>query len=223
MSLQPSYLSKEALESKAEQLLSDYLGGHHLRSRQALDIDSFAEFFLGANIDYQRLPLDDSVLGMSIFQPLLMSLSRPSGGVVDVVFPGQTILIDSDALADSPESRLRFTLAHECSHLILHKHIYYRDPAMKCSSNNGYQPFTTASESARSDKLDRAEFQANYLGAALLMPREPFTDTFNHFVPHGWYSLNDFGKREAVTKIAATFGVSLQATAIRIKNLKLAG
>lgn len=67
MSLQPSYLSKEALESKAEQLLSDYLGGHHLRSRQALDIDSFAEFFLGANIDYQRLSLDDSVLGMPIF------------------------------------------------------------------------------------------------------------------------------------------------------------
>lgn len=69
MSLQSSYLSKEALESKAEQLLAEYLDGHHLRSREALDIDSFAEFFLGANIDYQRLSSDNSVLGMSIFQP----------------------------------------------------------------------------------------------------------------------------------------------------------
>lgn len=148
-----------------------------------------------------------------------MPLLSSSGGVVDIAFPGQTILIDSDALADSPESRLRFTLAHECSHLILHKRIYYRDPAMKCSSNAGYQPFTTASETVRSD----GQFQANYLGGALLMPRKPFIDTFNCLVPNGWYSLNDSDKREVATEIAAMFGVSRQATAIRIKNLKLAG
>ena len=137
------------------------------------------------------------------------------------MFPAQTIVIDHDALSGSPESRMRFTVAHECAHLILHQHIYYRDPTMKCSSNNSYRPFTIATEEVASEGFDRAEFQANYLGAALLMPRTPFKQAFGECVPGRWYDLPDWQKKRAIRELADTFETSLQATAVRVKNLEL--
>ncbi len=221
MSLQPAYVSKEKLELKAEKLLASYRGGSHLDSPEPLDIESFAEFHLEATLDYHRLSEDGSILGMSIFQDLSTPVLDGRGRAIDVMFPAQTIVIDHDALSGSPESRMRFTVAHECAHLILHQHIYYRDPTMKCSSNNSYRPFTIATEEVASEGFDRAEFQANYLGAALLMPRTPFKQAFGECVPGRWYDLPDWQKKRAIRELADTFETSLQATAVRVKNLEL--
>nr|WP_273353349.1 hypothetical protein [Corynebacterium resistens] len=65
----------------------------------------------------------------------------------------------------------------------MHRNIYYRDPSTKCAGNTGYCPFTTNTEGVRDDKVDRAEFQANYLGAALLIPRIPFSHAYHALVP----------------------------------------
>lgn len=223
MSLDPKYLSKERLEARAEKELEKFAGGAQLVAPIPLDVDSFAEFHLGAALDYQRLSSDGSVLGMSIFQELSIPVFESTGARVDIVFPERTIVIDDDALRDSPDSRLRFTIAHECAHLLLHRHIYYRDPRMKCKGGTGYRPFTTTSEGVRADnKVDRAEFQANYLGAALLMPRDPFSQAFTELAPEGWRSLDERRKRRVVRELARTFEVSKQAAAIRIKNLNLA-
>lgn len=222
MSIPPQYLSKDKLESKAEEILAEYRGGAHLESPAPLDVDSFAEFHLEATIDYHRLSADGSVLGMSVFQELSIPVVDHADCSSDVVFPSRTIVIDHQALSGSPESRLRFTVAHECAHLILHRNIYYRDPLMKCSGNTGYRPFTTNTEGVRSDKVDRAEFQANYLGAALLMPRDPFSQMYRTLVPGSWYDLAERRKKAVVCKLADTFETSLQATSLRIKNLKLA-
>lgn len=222
MSIPPQYLSKARLESKAEEILAEYRGGAHLESPAPLDIDSFAEFHLDATIDYHRLSTDGSVLGMSVFQELSIPVVDHAGCSGDVVFPPQTIVIDHEALSSSPESRLRFTVAHECAHLILHRNIYYRDPSMKCSGNTGYRPFTTNTEGVRGDKVDRAEFQANYLGAALLMPRLPFSQAYHALVPDSWYDLAERQKKAVIGELADTFETSLQATGLRIKNLKLA-
>ena len=145
MSLDPKYLSKERLEARAEKELEKFAGGAQLVAPIPLDVDSFAEFHLGAALDYQRLSSDGSVLGMSIFQELSIPVFESTGARVDIVFPERTIVIDDDALRDSPDSRLRFTIAHECAHLLLHRHIYYRDPRMKCKGGTGYRPFTTTS------------------------------------------------------------------------------
>lgn len=222
MSLQPAYISKEKLELRAEKLLATYRGGLHLDSPAPLDIESFAEYHLDATLDYHRLSEDGSILGMSIFQDLSAPVLDSRGRAIDVMFSAQTIVIDYDALSDSPESRMRFTVAHECAHLILHQHIYYRDPTMKCSSNNSYRPFTTTTEGVDSEAFDRAEFQANYLGAALLMPRTPFKQAFRAQVPGSWYDLSSWKKKDVIRELASTFETSLHATALRVKSLILA-
>lgn len=172
-------------------------------------------------MDDQLLSSDGSILGMSIFQELSVPIFEPTGTNVDMVFPARTIIIDSNALSDSPSSRRRFTLAHECAHLILHRHIYYRDPSMRYATGTGYRPFSTTTEGVHTDKVDRAELQANYLGAALLMPRRPFSQAFAELVPQGWYTLNDKEKHAVINNLADTFEVSKNATAIRTKNLEL--
>ncbi len=94
---------------------------------------------------------------------------------------------------------------------------------MKCKGGTGHRPFTTTSEGVHADnKVDHAEFQANYLGAALLMPRDPFSQAFTEPAPEGWRSLDERRKRRVVREVAGTFEVSKQAAAIRIKNLELA-
>ena len=157
---------------------------------------------------------------MSVFQDLKKSIVCEGGAKADIVFPAQTIVIDHEALRDSPESRTRFTIAHECAHLILHQNIYYRYPLMKCSSQSRYRPFTTTSENVRADTVDRAEFQENYLVAALLMSRTPFSNAYQRLVPGNWCDLAEWQKKAVISELADTFETSLFATTTRIWPLR---
>ena len=222
MRTQPEFLSKEALESIAEYFLRVYRGDGRLEDRIPLDIDDFAEFHLRATIDYHQLSSDGSVLGMSVFRELTVPAVGDGSCKADMVFPARTIVIDHKALSKSPESRLRFTIAHECAHLILHHDSVLEDSPMRCSSRSSYRALTTESENARTDSFDRAEYQANYLGAALLMPRSTFSRAYRELVPDGWYGLEEQEKHKVVSVLADAFETSLMATSLRIKNLKLA-
>lgn len=146
MRTQPAFLSKQALESTADQALKAYCGGKRLEDRIPLDIDCFAEFHLQATIDYRQLSDDGSILGMSVFQELTIPAVEDGDCKADVVFPARTIVIDDMTLSDSPESRLRFTMAHECAHLMLHHDSALDDSSMRCSGSSGYRALTTESE-----------------------------------------------------------------------------
>lgn len=219
MPLEPKYLSKPNLEAKAEKLLGKYCNGRLLSQAQAIDIYHFAEFEIGATIDFQPLSEDGLTLGMSVFQEGSVPVYSHPGAMIEIEFSANTIIIDNEALEASPESRERFTVAHECSHQILHPRYFYRDPRMK-SRDISYRPYREKSR-CDTDKFDRAEWQADYLGAALLMPRPTFIAEFHRCAVTNWHSLSDNSKRAVVSALSETFEVSRQATALRIKNLEL--
>lgn len=118
-------------------------------------------------------------------------------------------------LAGDPrrEARLRFTLAHELAHVVLHRELWDRrfaEPAL-------LPGVVSRSEPVHSRALDEPvgwlEWQAGYLAAALLVPaprvrlrgRPPFA-----------------GTREGdllVHRVARTFGVSPEAAAVRLGQL----
>lgn len=219
MALEPKFLSKPNLEAKAEKLLGQYRGGALLSQAQATDIYHFAEFEIGATIDFQPLSEDGLTLGMSVFQEGSVPIYSHPGTTIDIEFSANTIIIDNEALEASPESRERFTVAHECSHQVLHPRYFYRDPRMK-SCSVGYRPYREKPRSGSAD-FDRAEWQADYLGAALLMPRPTFTAEFNRCAATNWHSLSEQSKRTVVSTLSETFEVSRHAAALRIKNLRL--
>lgn len=93
------------------------------------------------------------------------------------------------------EERKRFTIAHEFSHLLLHKskedHVDYRQALQNYSTN---------------DELTK-EVQANMLAAAILMP--------SRLVKEAWVKFKD------IDDIAELFKVSKSAAAIRLESLGL--
>lgn len=222
MTLEPKYISKEQLEEKARCLILSWQPHLLEADTEPVDIDSFAEFELAATIDYGCLSPDGKVLGMSTFQDLDRQLRPVASLKVDIHYPANTIVIDHDALASSPEGRRRFTVAHECAHLLLHKRYFYRDPEMKSPNTIAYRPFTVATEEKQEVTFDRFEWQANYLGAAILMPAPAFTAAYRKRVSGDWHDLTGTRKRVVINELAERFDVSREAVAIRICNLKIA-
>ena len=81
------------------------------------------------------------------------------------------IFIDNHVLEYEVEGRVRFTIIHECSHWILHKRFYYQKPGCPIPKINCsvYHIENWTKRPPMTDE-DIREWQANRLGAALIMP-----------------------------------------------------
>jgi predicted transcriptional regulator len=92
------------------------------------------------------------------------------------------------------DRRDRFTIAHELGHYFLH----YLMPAQTSSMTFGR------------GSQNRAETEANFFGASLLMPAQPFRDAYNRYGADWW-------------QIGDVFGVSPAAASVRAQVLGLDG
>ena len=116
---------------------------------------------------------------------------------------GGTMLIEASLLEDEKcYGRLRFTLAHELAHYILHKRIF---------SGTG----VAAALYNQDTDEDATEWQANYLAKAILMP--------NGQIKRCFYALRPVcrSKSDFVCKMAEIFEVSKQAMEIRLREFAL--
>ena len=108
---------------------------------------------------------------------------------------GKTFTLTVNAL--DPETRQRFTLAHELGHYMLHRHLFGDglddDRAYRSTDVGKYHNTQIGIEQER---------EANRFAANLLMPRE----TANNFKLTG----------ESIESIAKKFGVSKHAMSIRL-------
>ncbi|MEQ9218903.1 MAG: ImmA/IrrE family metallo-endopeptidase [Cyclobacteriaceae bacterium] len=135
----------------------------------------------------------------------------------------QTIFVDNEAYMNSSYSgRLRFTLAEEIGHLVLHRHIY--EEGVKYESE---EEFIEAINEIDSEDLDWIERQAREFAGRLIVPvhilideikkLEDKIETF-HERYHGEDRIEDLAI-EAVSKIiCAKFGVSWEVVRRRINN-----
>jgi hypothetical protein len=164
--------SAERLERKAEEILTKYLNGALLVKPQAMDVDHFAEFYCKATIDFACLSKDRQTLGLTCFQDGILIVwdeTRTKPKPINV--EKGWILIDKDVLEFEIEGRVRFTIIHECSHSILHPRFYYKKPGSKTPhiECTAYHIETWPERPPMTDEETR-EWQANRLGAALIMP-----------------------------------------------------
>lgn len=114
-----------------------------------------------------------------------------------------TPYIEAALLEDEKSySRLRFTLAHELAHYIIHKQVFSGTGVAVALYNNDTDE-------------DATEWQANYLAKAILMP--------NGQIKRCFYALRPVckTKSEYVCKMAEIFEVSKQAMEIRLKDFAL--
>ncbi|MGN0701430.1 MAG: ImmA/IrrE family metallo-endopeptidase, partial [Oscillospiraceae bacterium] len=116
---------------------------------------------------------------------------------------GGTMFIEATLLEDDNSyGRLRFTLAHELAHYIIHKQIFSGTGVAAALYNDDTDE-------------DATEWQANYLAKAILMPNGQIKRCFYALLP------KCKSKSEYVGRMSEIFEVSKQAMEIRLKDFAL--
>jgi hypothetical protein len=195
------------------------------------DLERLIEGHLKAQLDqYAQLP--EGVLGLTQFGPRrpAVSISRALTEAAEEEnppHPGQL-------------GRWRATLAHEASHIFLHRYLF--DPGMAPLTNRSLDGASTADGAVMrclhrdvndvstqdwkhiSRKRDWREVQANRGMAALLMPSRAFKDVAYEQMTKlglGGMSSSPDSASTLASAIAAVFQVSRQAALIRLGTLQV--
>lgn len=197
--------------SEIEEVMEDELRKGSLMPTSdgaAVDVEAFIETHLRATLD-QHADLDRSVLGVTEFRsgvaPLVRINRDLTGSAMDDEWCPPGIL-----------GRWRATLAHEASHIVLHRMLFELNPdqivMFDDAPSSGALLFRCLKRevSYRSPARDWKEIQANRGMAALLMPRTVF-------VPAARQELAREGDlRGATNMLARRFQVSREAAEIRL-------
>lgn len=195
------YIPKERIWQEADRLRAAHPAGRSLPVK-VLDL---AEF----DLDLDLVPVSGLREELDI-EALLMGDLR-------------SILVDRHAfMSPRLEYRLRFSVAHEIGHLMLHRDIY-----------RGLE-HTTAKEwfdyiSAISDvEYGWVEWQAYEFAGRLLVPPDALGEAFQTAIQSGktagysnWLSAGEAALDYLATRIAPKFGVSAEAIAKRLRVEKL--
>ena len=208
-------LCKGDIDNEAIRFLEEY-SPNSLQELNIIDLESIAEFKLNLKIEYQKLDENGDLLGMTIFKT----------GYVDVINEDRTIILNEILINDLKlQGRYQFTLAHELGHWILHRKEFIEDEnqinlfdiigditdndCIKCLNRDVVDNKVIAG-GLKTD-LDWLEWQANYFGASILMPRRLIKQYYSE-------NYNNKDIKQMAKEISETCGVSKQAAEIRIKD-----
>ncbi len=220
-------LSKNHIDIIAEQFIADFCP-EALQIPMAIDIEGFAQDYLGLKQDFQYLSHNGVYLGMMVFNDTnKVPIYDPATKRAEYVSEkARTIIIDNGLLNDGQERRYRFTMGHEVAHDIFHTG-YYRynpdqvslfdgeaSPMVQCridSSKINNKQITQGTDS------EWMEWQANRFSSAILMP----TSMVRRLIALHPKEHSAFGAACWVMIVAHNFNVSAQAAEIRLRDLGL--
>lgn len=161
-------LSKSNLDELANVVLSDFYSGAWPEF-EPIDIDRLAAEYLNLTVCYENLSSDGSILGVAAYGGCTLALPHIQ---IDLC-PGMVLLdrslISEDKATYPLEGRRRFTLAHECAHQILYRYESAISQEQICRPYSQRRAFSLRELKTHEDWN---EWQANALGAALLMPKK---------------------------------------------------
>jgi Zn-dependent peptidase ImmA (M78 family) len=220
-------LNKAEIDTIAEKYILDF-NPEAMKSPMAIDIDSFVLNYLGLKQDFQYLSHNGVYLGMMVFNDTnKVPVYVPETNRAEYISAkARTVIIDNNLLEEDQEHRYRYTMGHEGGHDIFHRDYFSYNPNQLSLLDSVAQPLIqcravpvngkTKPVSQWDDK-DSMEWQANYLSAALLMPRTMVLRLIQSLPPqHEWLR-----NAKYVHEVVKTFNVSWQAAGNRLKCLRI--
>lgn len=211
--------SRADLENWADAILKDFLKDKH-ETFAPIDIEALATNYLGLKINYDILSDDLEVYGISAFQDTVIDIKR-NGELEQLKVKSDTIILETALHCDELKSVHRFTLGHEVAHQILRR---WEKENVKTQMYNQPTVAFFRKQKNVSHKVDWNEWQANTLGAALIMPRRLIDECIfrlgsnSKLTIYGKDSLDMEGK-QLVSNIKDFLGVSKTSVLIRLKQL----
>ena len=170
-------LSQGQLEEIAAATLKDFYETVHrrpaakFRFAQATPIEQLARAYLGLSISYAHLSSDGSICGLTAYTDTEYQVQE-MGITRTIPLKQNQILLDTSFIEPYQAQKLRgkkwFTLAHECAHQILFQ---LATDELRRSCQNRYCDRPAYSLRDLKTREDWNEWQANVVGAALIMPQ----------------------------------------------------
>jgi len=218
-------ISHEEIETQMQAALRT-AGFYPTEAAPAVDIEDFVEKHLKVRVDgYAELPRE--VLGYTKFQPNKRPRIYINGDLTEEA-------MDREDSPNWKKGRWRATMAHEASHVILHRVLFTGSSKLQrtgASGGEGEIPGSPVQRCLKRDvqfggrTFDSREVQANRGMAALLMPKALFcglcaaelgTTQFAAGIRKGTPDAE-----ELVRTMSDRFEVSRQAAAIRLETLRI--
>ncbi|MCB2291568.1 ImmA/IrrE family metallo-endopeptidase [Clostridium sp. CS001] len=229
------FRSKDRLEEIAENHLEVY-NSSLIKVPSEITITDFIERHLRLELKFLPISEDREILGYMVFKPSKIITYNSSDGrkqYLNIAEP--SVIVDSE-LSDNSKAigRFRFTCAHEAAHWILHRDYFLQDGEHSLVSDSEDIFKDNSNEDYRDniENDERMEWQANYLGGALLMPKRTFTKEFlktllllginnQPYLYRDSQLCNINNYRYMISKITSVFNVSKEAARIRLLQLNL--
>ena len=179
---------------------------------------------MGLTIDYQKMDLDNTILGLTAFNNGMLNVYSDDDTLYPINVAKGTIIINKNlASYERLQGRFQYTLGHETGHWVLHQKLFYIDENQQTLFDDMDNVEKNLICSKRDERfllrksfktdLDWIEWQADYFSSCVIMPREIFKKEYERLIESG---LSDVG---AVKQLANIFEVSKIACAIRINNI----
>ena len=172
-------LSHNEMDTMGERLVADFYPAA-METPMEIDIDRFLTQYLGLTQDFKYLSHCGLYLGMTVFEESdrIIVFNPDEYKAEYITAKAGTVFIDCSLLDCNQEHRYRFTVAHECSHQILHfKYFEHLSsmlsadyiPSIQCRVDKTKAPNHTNYKRTEKDWM---EWQANCLASSILMPRK---------------------------------------------------
>ena len=192
------------------------------RSALPTPIDQFAKNYLGLRVSFARLSPDGSICGVTAYADTEYKITE-LGITRTLALKRNQIILDESFIRSGNVQRLcakrRFTLAHECAHQILFQ---LESEEVKTSCEMKYSARTAYTPRELKTREDWNEWQANVLGAAILLPQKEVDLAMRRFAEtplinyEGRYS---YGDHLTLRLFCRLFGVSKTTASIRLRQL----
>ncbi len=225
-------LSRKQIDIIGEGLVREFKP-EALVTPQEIDVDLFAQDYLGMDQDFAYLSHCGVYLGMTVFNDTdKVPVYDPATQQAEYMSAkAHTVIIDKTLLAENQEHRYRFTMGHEASHEFLHKEYFAYDPnQLTIFDFMGESPAPMVQCRVDTKKLDTAtqktwndrdwmEWQANALSSSILMPKcmveLVVADIKSRKLPQYLASY------AMVEEVSSVFNVSFEAATYRLRQLNL--
>ena len=223
-------LSQKNIEEIAAAVTKDfnvfYFGCDSEESRRmarGTPIDQFAREYLGMAVSFARLSSDGSICGLTAYADTEY-VTEEMGMKRTIPLRKNQVLMDESFIQPEQVHKLcgkrRFTLAHECAHQILFQ---METDEVRTACEKKYSARTAYSLRDLKTREDWNEWQANALGAAILMPQKEIDLAMWYFAGskkfvnyEGTFAYRD---RLSLALLCQQLGVSKAAAVIRLRQL----
>lgn len=219
----PEYLSKDQIEEIAIEFLEKH-SPSSLLTPAKVDLELILEE-IGVTIDYQKMDLDNTILGLTAFNNGTLNVYSDNGSIYPINVRKGTIIINKDlASHETLKGRFQYTIGHEAGHWILHQKLFCVDENQISLFDNIRNPEDNNLVCRKRDEgfllkrgfktdIELVEWQADCFSSCVIMPRDIFKKEYERLIECG---LNEIG---AINQLSKIFEVSKMACAIRVSNI----